>query len=337
MIRKDSKPIKLNKMYRDRVFFVPSRLPQHFFKEIGMPKAFDAVYVAGEANANGIFRSKMILDAPRNNAPQKSFAIKLVPVPKKDVAGRLAQLEGRIAAINVVKDPGVVRHYGCFPTEDEKLGSVLAIVMEWIDGISPKSIIAKHGNGVDSTLLLKIICELASTLSALEKAGISHCDIKPSNILIENNGRVRLIDFGLSVIPGYPNPVYDCPGPKSIFGEFKGSFDYMAPEWAPERWPYTPFYGDSQSDIFAFCVLIHELATGKMPYESSASGLTGWSNRYGSLGGSPIQLDKGKLGQYPGLSDLLARGLNLDRSQRIASFAQIKAEFNGGKRHGAFM
>ena len=98
---------------------------------------------------------------------------------------------------------------------------------------------------------LRIAGALARGVIALHRLGIVHRDIKPDNVLIEPNGGVRLIDFGLARIAHLEDPRdRDVPG----------SHGYLAPElYRGER-------GDAASDQFAFGATLYRLFTGRLPF-----------------------------------------------------------------------
>ena len=98
---------------------------------------------------------------------------------------------------------------------------------------------------------LNIAAQLARGIIALHRMGIVHRDIKPDNVLVDQDGGVRLGDFGVALIPRLEEPRH---------GEVPGSHGYLAPElYRGER-------GDEASDQFAFGATLYRLFTGQFPF-----------------------------------------------------------------------
>jgi serine/threonine protein kinase len=129
------------------------------------------------------------------------------------------------------------------------------IVMEYINGKTLKEIIREKGKlSLGETLDYSI--QMAEALEHAHKNHIVHRDIKPHNIMITEDGRVKVTDFGIaraataSTVTNTSNVI--------------GSVHYFSPEQA--RGGYT----DEKSDIYSLGIVIYEMATGKVPYEGDS-------------------------------------------------------------------
>ncbi len=98
---------------------------------------------------------------------------------------------------------------------------------------------------------LKIAAQLARGIIALHRMGIVHRDIKPDNVLVEPDGSLRLIDFGVARIPQIEDPRNSA---------VPGSHGYLAPEL------YRGDRGDEASDQFAFGATLYRIFTGQLPF-----------------------------------------------------------------------
>lgn len=107
---------------------------------------------------------------------------------------------------------------------------------------------------LDASQLKTVFLEVLNILSFLEKQEIVHCDIKPSNILINDEGKVHLLDFGLAQKIGDPKINY------TLF-----SLGFSAPELILNR----RMIIDQRTDIFSFGMLIYFMLIGKLPYAES--------------------------------------------------------------------
>jgi serine/threonine protein kinase/Flp pilus assembly protein TadD len=132
----------------------------------------------------------------------------------------------------------------------ETYDKVTFIVMEFIDGKELKEKI-KSGP-VEINEAVKIISQIAEGLKAAHKKGIVHRDIKSSNIMINNEGAVKIMDFGLAKV-----------GTSNItkVGLTIGTAAYMSPEQATNE------DVDYRSDIWSLGVILYEMLTGKLPYK----------------------------------------------------------------------
>ena len=129
------------------------------------------------------------------------------------------------------------------------------LVMEYVDGPSLADILAV--DPIEPVRALDVIAQAADGLAAAHKAGVIHRDIKPGNILISSEGRVKVTDFGIAHAAGQA-PVT---GP----GLVMGTTQYMA----PERIAGDP--GSAASDLYALGIVLHECLTGVPPHDGTAA------------------------------------------------------------------
>lgn len=137
----------------------------------------------------------------------------------------------------------------------EESNGDLFIVSEYVEGRTLREEIASQP--LPETALLEVARTLADALAAAHERGIVHRDLKPENILRRNDGQLKILDFGLArdlhAHPGAPATPFTQPG------QAPGTPAYMA----PEQLRGSP--GDTRSDVFAYGVLLFELATGRLP------------------------------------------------------------------------
>lgn len=130
------------------------------------------------------------------------------------------------------------------------------IVMEYVPGQTLKEYIKKHGKlSVDNAV--KIAIAIAEGLEQAHAMGIVHCDIKPHNILIMDNGNIKVTDFGIArAINSSQTLMYAT--------SVMGSAHYLSPEQASGK----PING--ASDIYSLGVVLYEMLTGRVPYEGDS-------------------------------------------------------------------
>jgi serine/threonine protein kinase len=135
--------------------------------------------------------------------------------------------------------------------------------MELIEGDPLEPLITP--GGLSLVHVLEIALPLAEALRAAHAQGIIHRDLKPSNVMRLYDGRIKVLDFGLAKLsasapPGTADLTARTQSAASIVGQVVGTVPYMAPEQIRGETV------DARSDLFAFGVLIYELATGRRPF-----------------------------------------------------------------------
>ena len=126
------------------------------------------------------------------------------------------------------------------------------IVMELVEGITLKKYIDKKGKlGIREAVSIAI--QVAQGIEAAHKQNIVHRDIKPQNIIISKEGKVKVTDFGIA----------RAATSNTINSVVMGSVHYISPEQARGG------YSDEKSDIYSFGIALFEMLTGKVPFEGS--------------------------------------------------------------------
>jgi eukaryotic-like serine/threonine-protein kinase len=129
------------------------------------------------------------------------------------------------------------------------------LVMEFVDGPSLADILVV--DPIDPVRALDVIAQAAEGLAAAHKAGVIHRDIKPGNILISREGRVKVTDFGIAHAAGQV--------PVTSPGLVMGTTQYMAPERIAGN------QGTAASDLYALGIVLHECLTGVPPHDGTAA------------------------------------------------------------------
>lgn len=130
------------------------------------------------------------------------------------------------------------------------------LVMELVEG-EPLSTILERERTIAESRVVRILTETSYGLSAAHEAGVMHRDIKPGNLLISENDRVKITDFGVSRGQGQTT--------LTATGMVMGTAQYLAPELALGR-PATP-----ASDIYALGIIAFEATVGKRPFTAASA------------------------------------------------------------------
>ena len=130
------------------------------------------------------------------------------------------------------------------------------IAMEYLEGRSLKEIIVKYAP-LSSDLVVSVSRQIVEALRYVHRRDIIHRDIKPQNILIDNEGRVTVTDFGIARAGGGAS--------LTEVGTSVGTAHYLSPEQAQGQ----PV--EAASDLYSLGVVMYEMATGKLPFEADNS------------------------------------------------------------------
>lgn len=130
------------------------------------------------------------------------------------------------------------------------------IVMEYIAGETLKNLIQREG-ALPVDVSLRIAREIACALAHAHAHNLVHCDIKPHNILVTADGRVKVADFGIARAISSTTMTYD--------GNVVGSVHYFSPEQAKGT-KITP-----KSDIYSLGIVLYEMLTGRLPFNGETS------------------------------------------------------------------
>jgi serine/threonine-protein kinase len=226
--------------------------------------------------------------------------------------------DGRTVALKVPdpdmeRDPSLLERFRRAAQIGEKLGhhgvmrvfteverSRVYMVMEWCNGEPLRQIIdeGKIAPG-------RAICITTAVLEALQYLhdnGVVHRALTPENILVDENDRIKLIDFGLASDAASRRLTYT-----NLTDEL-GTIDYLAPEQVSAR------RGDSRSDIYAMGVILYEMLTGKLPFTGSSPAEV----MKARLQSPPIPPSVAKPSMSPHLQEVLYRALEKDPKNRYA-------------------
>src|SRR5271154_1857494 len=190
----------------------------------------------------------------------RDVALKVLPQDVANDPERLARFQREARAVAALNHPNVVTLYSV-----EECDGRHFFTMELIEGQSLDRIIP--ANGLPVGQIVEIANALAEALAAAHEKGILHRDLKPANVMVTKEGRVKVLDFGLAKDVGAENAndaTLTSAG-RTQAGMVMGTPAYMSPE---QVLGHTL---DVRTDIFSLGVVLHELATGRRPFEGTSS------------------------------------------------------------------
>jgi len=188
----------------------------------------------------------------------RKVALKVLSTEHALDAGMLARMKLEAAAGMRLHHPGIIRTHKLSST-----GAVHYLVMDLVRGISLHEIVALRG-----PLKFGIACDVgmqaAMALHAAHQAGIIHRDIKPANFLLENDGTVRVLDFGLAMIADSAEDEFSL---SMVFGhDCLGTPDYIAPEQSLDSRRV-----DARADVYSLGATLYVAFTARVPFPDKSN------------------------------------------------------------------
>ncbi|WP_211365444.1 serine/threonine-protein kinase [Polyangium fumosum] len=194
------------------------------------------------------------------------------------------------------------------------------LILEFVEGTALKDLIDEGTLALDRAL--SISRQLAMALGAVHEKSIVHRDVKPQNILVDNRGTVKLLDFGLAkvrveLLSDQGRNAKPSPALTGV-GMVMGTFAYMAPEAARGMEGV-----DARSDLYALGVVMYEMLTGKRPFEENDPGLH--LKRIRSEDPPPMRARAPEIQVPPRIEAVVMRLLARQPDQRFASANEVLA------------
>lgn len=181
----------------------------------------------------------------------REVAIKILKDEFLDNQDFIRRFKNESKAIAVLNHPNIVRVY------DVSFGDMIQyIVMEYIDGITLKEYIDMQGV-LDWKEIVHLTTQILKALQHAHENGIVHRDIKPHNIMLLQDGTIKVTDFGIAR--------FSSNATRTMTEQAIGSVHYIAPEQA--RGEKT----DGKTDIYSVGVMMYEMLTGTLPFDADSA------------------------------------------------------------------
>lgn len=185
-------------------------------------------------------------------------AIKLMPSQLLDSEAAVSRFEREVRAAGKLDHPNIVTAYDAGEVDGR-----LFLVLQYVDGDDLASIVRQQG-ALSTTDALGCIRQAALGLAYAHDQGVIHRDVKPSNILLDCEGTIRILDLGLALIEKDFERATE--GALTQSGVVLGTIDYMAPEQAQDT-----RIADARSDIYSLGCTLYFLMTGRAVYSGTSA------------------------------------------------------------------
>jgi serine/threonine-protein kinase len=225
----------------------------------------------------------------------KKFALKVVKRQDSDDDIYIDQAKTEWEVAQKLKHPAIVRIYDCKIKKSLFRISGVELLMEFVDGRTLDEL-----EGPELGQLVLIFLQVAAGLSTMHRRGVYHGDLKPGNIMLTKEGKVKLIDLGTAWIKGRDK------------NRIQGTPQYIAPETINEK------VVDERTDIYNFGATMYRMFVGR--YANLGSPKPGENAKVAKLA-APMQVNS----KIPGtLNELILACLHSDPARRPAGMFEVK-------------
>ena len=216
-------------------------------------KTLDGLYTIQELIGAGGMANvyKAVVSAPGGPVPEGTVvAVKVLRQELMHDADLVRRFKNESKAISLLNHPNIVKVY------DVSVGENLQyIVMECVEGMTLREYLNERGGKITSRETVHFIAQILRALDHAHRNGVVHRDIKPQNIMLLDNGQLRMMDFGIARISRAENQIQN--GKKTM-----GSVHYISPEQAKGE------ETDPKSDIYSVGVMMYEMLSGRLPFDA---------------------------------------------------------------------
>ncbi|MCM2255121.1 MAG: protein kinase [Vicinamibacteria bacterium] len=244
----------------------------------------------------------------------RRVALKVLPAHLAHDASARLRFEAEARAVAALSHPGIVTIHSV-----EDADGHVFLTMELVSGTTLAERIAS--GGLPLAQLLAIAGQLVEAVAAAHRAGITHRDLKPHNVMVDATGRVKVLDFGLAKPTATPAPgASEEASTQAVLqtepGIVMGTVRYMSPEQAQGR-----DVGPA-SDVFSLGVVLYEMAAGRRPFEGDSYAAV----ISAILRDTPPSLLSLRPDLPPAVDRIVSRCLQKDPAARFATAAELAAD-----------
>jgi len=257
----------------------------------------------------------------RDTQLDRDVAVKILTAEVARDQQRLHRFLQEARAASALSHPNVAHIY-----EIGEAAGTHFIAMEYVEGQGLDKKIS--GRPIDVSEILEIAIQIADALDEAHAKGITHRDIKSSNVMIAARGRVKVLDFGLAKL-SLPGGASDRTSDSELATRVKtspgivmGTVNYMSPEQAMGR------EVDQRTDVFSFGVVLYEMATGRLPFTGAT--ITETIDRI--THSQPEAIARLNYNVPPELEVIIKKALRKDRDERYQTIHDALIDLRDLKR-----
>ncbi len=253
---------------------------------------YEILKLLGEGGMGAVYRA-------RDNELERMVAVKVIRPDLARNAQILHRFKQELILARQVTHRNIIRIFDLGHAEGMRF-----ITMEYIDGEDLSSLLVKRGR-LPAAEAVAIVMQVALGLEAAHAEGVVHRDLKPQNIMLDPQGKVSVMDFGIARSVDASN--------MTRTGALMGTPTYMSPEQAQGQ------KVDARSDLYTLGIILYELLTGKAPFEADNPMAT-LVRRLQEKPKAPIELEPG----IPkALNDIVVKMLATQAADRYQTASEL--------------
>jgi len=275
----------------------------------GRPDVLIAGYrilrVIGEGGMGTVYEAEQ-------ERPRRIVALKMIK-PGLATAALLKRFEQEAHALGRLRHPGIAQIYEA-GMADAGHGPQPYLAMEFVTGRPLDQYVTERNPGVRERL--DLVARICDAVHHAHQKGIIHRDLKPGNILVEDSGQPRVLDFGLARVTDSDIQATM----QTDVGQIVGTLPYMSPEQVLGD----PLALDTRSDVYALGVLLYLVLAGRLPYDLRKAHLAECIRVIREVDPSPLgtvsRVFRGDV------ETIAARALEKEKERRYQSAAELASD-----------
>lgn len=180
------------------------------------------------------------------------IAVKVLKEEFLDNEELVRRFKNESKAISILNHPNIVKVYDVSVTDQLQY-----IVMEYIDGITLKEYLKQRNGALTWKEVVHFATQVLSALDHAHSKGIVHRDVKPQNIMLQADGSIKMMDFGIARFSRAQS--------QTVSDKAIGSVHYISPEQAKGD------HTDARTDIYSVGVMMYEMLSGRLPFDGTGA------------------------------------------------------------------
>src|SRR5262245_39996035 len=254
------------------------------------------------------------------DSPRRRVALKMIPpTGASDERQRRFQLEGEV--LGRLHHPGIAQIHEC-GTFDLGHGPQPFFAMEFVEGVDLFSHAQRASLGIGEKL--ELVARVADAVQHAHERGVVHRDLKPDNVLVDETGTPKVLDFGVARASDTSTVLSTM---MTRTGELVGTLAYMAPEQLSGEHAAIP----PRADVYALGVILYHLLAGRLPHEIAGLPLTAAVRVLAHA--EPPSLSRIDPRTRGDVATIVGKAMEKDPGRRYASAAALAADLRRHLEH----